>query len=298
MVSGVPCFLRRPSSPTSRSMVASPGAHAPLSAPDHAAAASAGAAAGVAAPTELAELCCTVVVVFLAAVMWRWWRHYSAYEAEQHARGAGGLALAPSPLPSPRQQEPRRVQRSASFGTRSSVAQSDARGARDDSGGSAGRAPPLGRRRSSATDAQQQRRERHAQLMGLLLSARSECESPPDGQGLQDDRPLPANISTSDTSLLDNRDQRVFSPLPGPRPVRVFSTAPAGAFPRLASSGSRYAAQILKRRGGSTSAGPSPVSPVSQSHSAGSPHDLGSRSPSLDLAEPRGPEAIRYLGAA
>ena len=273
-------------------MVASPGAHAPLSAPDHAAAASAGAAAGVAAPTELAELCCTVVVVFLAAFMWRWWRHHSAYEAEQHARGAGGLlALAPSPLPSPRQREPRREQRSASFGARWGDSG-------DDGGGSAERAAPLGRRRSSATDAQQQRRERHAQLMGLLLSARSECESPPDGQGLQDDRPLPANISTSDTSLLDNRDQRVFSPLPGPRPVRVFSTAPAGAFPRLASSGSRYAAQILKRRGGSTSAGPSPVSPVSQSHSAGSPHDLGSRSPSLDLAEPRGPEAIRYLGAA
>jgi hypothetical protein len=260
-------------------------AHAPP-APDHEAATSAGAAAGVAAPTELAELCCTVVVVFLAAFMWRWWRHHSAYEAEQHARGAGGLlALAPSPLPSPRQREPRRVQRSASFGARWGDSG-------DDGGGSAERAAPLGRRRSSATDAQQQRRERHAQLMGLLATA--------EGQEQSDDRSTHAHAlgqqgghgalahrgsldhayqnaptlnpaffvserSQSDSSASLDFGDTAASPGAG-HPYSMGGGAPmVGSRP--ASSGSRYAAQLLKRRG-STAAGS--VSPVSRTHSAAS----------------------------
>ena len=185
----------------------------------------------------------------------------------------------------PRQREPRREQRSASFGARWGDSG-------DDGGGSAERAAPLGRRRSSATDAQQQRRERHAQLMGLLATA--------EGQEQSDDRSTHAHAlgqqgghgalahrgsldhayqnaptlnpaffvserSQSDSSASLDFGDTAASPGAG-HPYSMGGGAPmVGSRP--ASSGSRYAAQLLKRRG-STAAGS--VSPVSRTHSAAS----------------------------
>jgi len=237
---------------------------------DHEAAASA--AGDLAPPSQLAEFCCSVVVAVIAALMWRWWQHHSRYEAAQHARDAGGVCEGESSRGesrgrTPGNLEPSIVERGKSRRRSSAVCHS-----------------PVGAREEyKAPDAQQQRRgHRYAQLMGTLAAYNQELG---DQGGSWDahalDQPWLAQkrpdrvsaetllgLSMSDTCLMAGVDASNLSPLAGP-PNGLMSagpTAPGGGPRTAASSGSRYTAQLLKRR---SNAGGS-VSPISRTTSSSS----------------------------
>jgi hypothetical protein len=247
---------------------------------DHEAAASA--AGDLAPPSQLAEFCCSVVVAVIAALMWRWWQHHSRYEAAQHARDAGGVCEGESSRGEsrgkiPRNLEPSIVERGKSRRRSSAVCHS-----------------PVGAREEyEAPDAQQQRRgHRYAQLMGTLAAYNQELGDHAgswdahalDQPWLAHRRPgrvsaetllgepgqpgIPGYLCMSDTCLMAGVNARNLNPLAGPPngSTSAGSTAPGGGPRTAASSGSRYTAQLLKRR---NNAGGS-VSPISRTTSSSS----------------------------
>ena len=264
-------------------MMPSAKAHAVF---DHEAEASA--AGGLAPPSQLAEFCCSVVVAVIAALMCRWWQHHSRYEAAQHARDAGGVCEGESSRGESRGQTPRNLE--------PSIVE---RGKRRQRSSAVCHSPVGVREEYEAPDAQQQRRgHRYAQLMGNLAAFNQELG---DHAGswdahalsqpwLAQKRPgmplsaetLHGSLCMSDTCMMAGVDAGSISPLAGPPngSMSAGPTAPGGE-PRIAaSSGSRYTAQLLKRR--STAAGSiSPTISRTTSSSSQISRTLSGNSPAI-----------------
>jgi hypothetical protein len=238
---------------------------------DHEAAASA--AGDLAPPSLLAEFCCLVVVAVIGALMWRWWRHHSRYEAAQHARDALFFESVVKDMRTnsggPRSAAMGGLSRSASL-----VPQSLAAGSRRTSSCSSSQ-------EYEAPDAQQQR-HRYAQLKGTLAAYDQELG---DHAGSRDahalDQPwlgkkrssvpqecIPGFLCVSDPCIMAGVDAFKRSPLAGPPngSTSAGPSAPGGGPRTAASSGSRYTAQLLKRRGNTGGS----VSPISRTTSSSS----------------------------
>ena len=131
----------------------------------------------VEAPTELTERCCSVVLVMLAVVMWRWWTQIAAHAQAQEERDASSLCTHPPAAP-------RRVSSgsSAAGSVRYRAGGVPARVAVQAEGLPEGTTSSGGGGGLRAMSA----RERYAQLMEVLASSREEpqsCDGDPGDAG-------------------------------------------------------------------------------------------------------------------
>jgi hypothetical protein len=276
---------------------AMPRAHAVF---DHEAAASA--SGDLAPPSLLAEFCCLVVVAVIGGLMWRWWQHHSRYEADAlffesvvkdirtnsggpRSAATGGLSRSASLVP-----------QSLAAGSRTTSSSSSPPLCADDQSALfVSPSKPRRRRRSEAPDAQRlasqnQNLERLTQLMGTCAETSAVCDM--DYARPKSRHRIPTSICVSESALdgnfgIDTRRERrnghstgsfvvdtcAPSPLAGPPHVPSTSTTPTSG-PSITSSGSRYTAQLLKRRGSTAEGSVSPISRTLSRFSSASTIDV------------------------
>jgi len=265
----------------------------------------AAASGDLAPPSQLAEFFCLVMVAVIAVLMWRWWQHHSRYEAAQHARDAGAPRGAATEGFSRSATIVRQSRAAVSRTTRSSSSSPCC----DDDQSALFLSPSKQRlRRSEPSDAQRlTAQKQHLERLTQLMATFGETSEVRDTDtGIDHARPKSrhsiAHICVSEPYFFSDATCPP-SPLAGPQQVPSTSTTPASG-PRITSSGSRYTAQLLKRRGSTAEGSVSPISRTlsrfsSQSTLIGDNSSWSPLSRTLSdsslVAEPQGPELARRL---